>query len=295
MTNELPDKVGPGDSHPSRDLLSAYVGGSVNEVVGWSVEAHMTGCADCRLALSAHVDQGRLARNRSVMLVRAAAGEHRPARRLLGRVGVPDHLVALLAATPSLRRSWLVSVVGVLAVVSGESVLVGHPSGAPLAVGGPGWGALAPFLLIAPLTVLAGVAAAFLPVFDPAHELAAAAPFPGLGLLLVRSLSALVAALVPVVAAAFVVPGPGWLPAALLLPCLALCCLALAAVTVIGPVPAAVLSGAVWVLAVSVVSVWHSVMAVVQWPAQLSWAVALGVAVTVVVSRRSRFELGWKP
>ncbi len=127
----------------------------------------------------------------------------------LGRPGGPRPL----------RRSRLLSVVGVLAALSGESVLVGHPSGTPLAVGGPGWGVLAPFLLIAPQTVLAGVATAFLPVFDPAHELAAAAPFPGLGLLLVRSLSALVAALVPVVAAAFVVPGPGWLPAALLLPC----------------------------------------------------------------------------
>lgn len=187
MTNELPDKAGRGDSHPSGDLLSAYVGDSGDEVVGWSVEAHMTGCADCRLALSSHVDPVRLARNRSVMLVRAATGEHGRVRRLLGRVGVPDHLVALLAATPSLRRSWLLSVVGVLAALSGDSVLVGHPSGTPLAVGGPGWGVLAPFLLIAPLTVLAGVATAFLPVFDPAHELAAAAPFPGLGLLLVRS------------------------------------------------------------------------------------------------------------
>ena len=154
---------------------------------------------------------------------------------------------------------------------------------------------LAPFLLVGPLTVLAGVAAAFLPMFDPTHQLAAAAPFSGLGLLLVRSLSALATALGPVVVAAFVVPGPAWLPAALLLPCLALCCLALAAVTVIGPMPAAVISGAMWVLAVAVVSVWHSVIAVVQWQAQASWAAALVVGVTVVALRRDRFELGWAP
>jgi hypothetical protein len=47
--------------------------------------------------------------------------------------------------------------------------------------------------------------------------------------------------LVPVACAAFAVPGPGWLPAAGLLPSLAECAVALAAVTVVGPVPAAVL------------------------------------------------------
>ena len=57
---------------------------------------------------------------------------------------------------------------------------------------------------MAPLLVLAGVAAAFLPMFDPAYRLAVAAPFSGFTLLLVRAVSALAAALVPVVGAAFV-------------------------------------------------------------------------------------------
>ena len=96
-----------------------------------------------------------------------------------------------------------------------------------------------PFLLVAPLLVLAGVAAAFLPMFDPANRLAVAAPFSGFTLLLVRAVSALAAALVPVVGAAFVVPGPGWLPVALLLPSLALCAFALAAATVVDPRAAA--------------------------------------------------------
>ncbi|HTW10008.1 MAG TPA: hypothetical protein VME46_21070 [Acidimicrobiales bacterium] len=298
MTNAPPEKGGPasrGAGHVSEHVLSAYVGASVDEVVAWSVEAHVTACPACRLALSAHVDPDHLARNRSVLFVRAATGEHHPARRLLGHVGVPDQLVTLMAATPSLRRSWLLSVVGVIAVVSGESVLVHHLSSSSLAVGRPDWGALAPFILVAPLTVLAGVAAAFLPALDPTHQLAAAAPFSGLGLLLVRTLSALVAALVPVVAAAFVIPGPAWLPVALLLPCFALCFLALAAVTVIGPMPAALLAGAMWVLPVALLSVWHSVTAVVQWPAQASWAAALLAALVVLAMRRDRFELGWRP
>ena len=78
MTNAFPDQIGPADSragHVSEDLLSAYVTGSVDEVVAWSVEAHVAPCPVCRLALAGHVDPDRLARNRSVMLVRAAIGE----------------------------------------------------------------------------------------------------------------------------------------------------------------------------------------------------------------------------
>ena len=82
-------------------------------------------------------------------------------------------------------------------------------------------------------------------MFDPASRLAVAAPFSGFTLLLVRAVSALAAALVPVVGAAFVVPGPGWLPAALLLPSLALCAFALAAATVMGPRAAAIAAGGV--------------------------------------------------
>ena len=296
MTASFKGTGGPaasGAGHVGEDALSAYAAGSVDEVPAWSVEAHVAACADCRLALSAHLDQGRLAHNRSVVLVRAASGEHHRARRFLANIGVPDHLVALMAATPSLRRSWLLSVVAILAVVSGESVLAQHLSSSPHSLAGPGWDVLAPFILISPLVVLAGVAAAFLPVFDPAYSLVAAAPFSGLTLLLVRSLAALVAALVPVVATALVVPGPLWLTAALLLPCFAVCAMALAGVTVVGPLPAALLAGAVWVLPVAVVGTWHSVAAVVQWQAQVYWATLLTAAVVVVAVRRNRFELGW--
>jgi len=99
----------------------------------------------------------------------------------------------------------------VVAVVALEAAALGYgwiPGGGPVA-GHPGPAALAPFLLVAPLLVLAGVAAAFLPVFDPAWRLAAAAPFSGFTLLLVRAVCALGAALVPVTGVAFVLPGPG--------------------------------------------------------------------------------------
>ena len=300
MTSPFPDAAGPvagADWHAGDDLLTGYATGTVEPVVAWSVEAHLTGCARCRSALSAQVDAQRLARNRSVLLVRAALGDRGRVRRLLCRCGVPDHLLRLVAATPSLRRSWLLSVMGVLAVVTGEAAAVRFgwiPGGRNGRMGGyPDPAVLAPFLLVAPLLVLAGVAAAFLPMFDPAHRLAVAAPFSGFTLLLARAVSALAAALVPVAGAAFLLPGPGWLPVALLLPSLALCAFALAAATVMDPRAAAVTASALWVLPVLLLTMSHVPLAHVASPAQAVCAVVLCASALALFLRRDRFELGW--
>jgi hypothetical protein len=293
MTSVFPDSAG----HASADLLAGYATGTAGPVAVWSVEAHLTACPRCRSALSAHADAERLARNRSVLLVRTALAEGGRLRRLLCRCGVPDHLLGLLAATPSLRRSWLLSVAGVLAVVAGEAAAVRYgwiPADGPrrlAAHAGPD--VLGQFLLVAPLLVLAGVAAAYLPVFDPASRLAVAAPFSGFTLLLVRAVSALAAALVPVVAAAFVVPGPGWLPVALLLPSLALCVFALAAATLIGPRAATVVAGASWALAALPLAAGHVPLVIVQRNAQFACAAACCACAVVLLARHDRFEWGW--
>lgn len=302
MTSSSPGPAGPvagAGGHASADLLASYAAGRVDGVVIWSTEAHLTGCGRCRSALSAHVDPERLARNRSVVLARAALADGGRMRRLLCRCGVPDHLLRLLAATPSLRRSWLLSVTCVLAVASGEAAAVTYGGAGNGARMGPGLAVhlepevLAPFLLVAPLLVLAGVAAAFLPMFDPAWRLAVAAPFSGFTLLLVRSVCALAAALVPVVAAAFVLPGPGWLPVALLLPSLALCAFALAAATIVGPRAAAFTAGASWALAVLLLAAAHAPLVVVQRNAQFACAAVLCAAGLALLVRHDRFELGW--
>ena len=299
MTSLYSDAAGPAawaDGHASPGLLASYAAGTVETVVVWSVEAHLTGCARCRSALSARVDAERLARNRSVLLVRAATPDG-PVRRLLCRRGIPDHLLRLLAVTPSLRLSWLLSVIGVLAVVAGEAAAVRYgwiaAGRTPGMAGHPGPEVLAPYLLVAPLLLLAGVAAAFLPMFDPAYRLAVAAPFSGFTLLLARALSALAAALVPVVGAAFVLPGPGWLPVALLLPSLALCAFALAAATVMGPRVAAVTAGALWAVPALLLATAHVPLLIVQRNAQFACAAMLCISVVVLTLRHDRFEFGW--
>ncbi len=300
MTSSSPGAAEPvagADGHPGEDLLASYAAGTAGTVVAWSVEAHLTGCARCRSALSAHVDAERLARNRSVLLVRAAIGDGGRVRRLLRRCGLPDHVLRLLAATPSLRRSWLLSVIGVLAVVAGEAAAVRYGR---IPAGGSGRVAgyrdpevLAPFVLLAPLLVLAGVAAAFLPMFDPACRLAVAAPFSGFTLLLARSVSALVSALVPVVGAAFLLPGPGWLPVALLLPSLALSAFALAAATVMDPRAAAVTAGVLWAVPVLLLATGHGPLPIVQANAQFACAAVLCACAVVLLARHDRFEWGW--
>jgi hypothetical protein len=309
MTSPLPTAGEDAGGHAGADLLASYAAGTVEPVVVWSVEAHLTGCPRCRSALSGHVDQRRLARNRCVLLVRAAIGDGGPLHRTLRRCGVPDHLLRLLAATPSLRASWLLSVVGVLTVVAGEAAAVRYgwvtgarhaviagPAG-PAHVGLAGYqdpAVLAPFLLVAPLLVLAVVAAAFLPMFDPASRLAVAAPFSGVTLLLVRAVCALAAALVPVVAAAFVVPGPGWLPVALLLPSLAMSAFALAAATVVDPRAAAVTAGGLWALPALLLATSKVPLLIVQHNAQVACAAIVCASVVVLLIRRDRFEMGWK-
>ena len=281
-----------GAWHAGADLLASYAAGTAGPVDAWSVEAHLTGCATCRGALSAQVDARRLARNREVLLVRAAIGDGGRVRRLLRRCGVPDYVLSLLAATPSLRASWLLSVAAVITVVAGEAAAVGY-GWFPTAPVQPGPGALAPFLLVAPLLVLAGVAAAFQPVFDPAWRLAAAAPFSGFTLLMIRTVCALAAALIPVTAVAFGLPGPTWLPAALLLPSLALSAVALAAATVLDPRTAAAVTAALWVVPAVLLPSAHSPLLIVAPGAQFTCAAVLAACTAVLVARRDRFERGW--
>jgi hypothetical protein len=291
--SEAPGPTAAAGRHPGGDVLAGYAAGSVGRVSAWSVEAHLACCAGCRSAVSAQVDPVRLARNRGVILVGAAVSEHGPVGRVLSRCGVPEHVLRLLTATPSLRLSWLLSVLGALAVMTGEAVLAAALSGGPVGSGYAGGQVLLPFVLAAPLLVLVAVAGAFLPAFDPAYRLAVAAPFSGFALLLVRTVSALSAALAAVVVAAFVVPGPGWLPAALLLPSLALCAFALAAAVVAGPRAAAVAAAAVWAVPVLGVAAAHSPLLVLHWHGQVGCAAVLLAAVALLAARRDRLEIGW--
>ena len=127
----------------------------------------------------------------------------------------------VLAATASLRTAWLVGAFVALAF-------------ATLAVGLAGDDLLAPFLLVAPLVPVIGVAAAYGPQQDPLETLVVTAPYGRTRLILVRTLAVLVRAAVAALLG-LLPPGPPWIAVAWLGPALALVPVLLALSSYVGP------------------------------------------------------------
>jgi hypothetical protein len=293
----------PGCSHVAPELVAAYARGQLDMATLWSVEAHLPACEACRLVLATEVDRHRLDRNRSVLMARLALPAAGPAERVVIRCGIAPHIWRLLSVTPSLRRSWLAGIALVLGTAVGSARLwpavagsgVTGLSGQVMSLDGraPSGGMLL-FLILAPLLPLAGVAAAFHPRLDPAADLATAAPVSGIWLFCVRSVAVMVAALVPVITAGFLLPGSGWLPFLVVLPALAVSATTLALATLTGIQTAAISAGTGWgVLTAGLGLAGGS-------PAGAYGGVAQAVSLAVIVMagcmlaiRRHNLDLGW--
>jgi hypothetical protein len=219
--------------HAGPDLLAAYVAGRLDAVDGASVEQHLTRCAECRTAITPLVDRHAL--DRAWNAVRDAIEPSTPPLlvRLGRRLGMPEPTGVLLAATVSLRTSWLVSSFVALAF-------------ATFAVGVAGEEALAPFLLVAPMVPVIGVAAAYGPRHDPLETLVVTAPYGRTRLIMLRTLAVLVSVLPFAVALGFLLPGPDWLAVAWLGPGLAMVPVLMAAASFIGPRNAAAVMAILW-------------------------------------------------
>ena len=256
--------------HVDPAALARYAAGGADPVGATSIEAHLVSCAACRDGLAAYADTARLDRTWASVLDTIDAPRPTVAERALRGLGVRDDRARLLAATPSLRTSWLLSVVlvTVFAVASGNAADDGTF-----------------FLLVAPLLPVAGVAAAYGPGVDAAYEIGVAAPFGGLRLLLLRSLAVLSFSVVAcVIGAAFVpgVAGVEWL-----LPGLGLSAATLAAETRTTPVNAAVAVSAIWLLYVA-----SGAGTLAGAVTQSLSAALLAAGVAVVALRLGQFERG---
>lgn len=278
--------------------VASYAGGGLDAAAQWSVEAHLPGCPACRLVLAAYGDRERLARNRDVLLCRAGLSDPGLLGRMLRRCGVPEQIIVLLAATPSLRRSWLAGLLLVLAIAVGASQLAAAsvPSAGQFAAqpGSANWTGLVPFLLLAPLLPLAAVAAAFSPALDPSYRVTSAAPVSKIWLLCVRCAAVVAATLVPTAVAALAMPGPWWLAVALLLPALALCAGALAAAVVVRPAAAVVGVAVAWMgLVIGLGATAGRVVAVFGPAGQMTAAAVLLAGIALIAIRRNTIEYGW--
>jgi hypothetical protein len=224
--------------HADPDTLDGYTEGRISPVQASSVEAHLLACGACRTSLATRADRTRLDALWSEITAAADTPVPGPVERLLGRLGVPDHVGRLLAATPALRVSWLAAVVVTLAFA--VSAARHGDRGVFL------------FLVLAPLLPLAGVAASFGSGIDPVYEVALAAPLRSLDLLLVRATAVLATTTLLAGAAAVAVPHTDWRMAAWLLPAFGLTAGSLALCTWVTPWKAAAALATVWVGAAAV-------------------------------------------
>lgn len=201
--------------HADPALLRRYAQGEVDDTRASSVETHLLACEVCRVELSAIVPVAPLDRIWLEVVDSFDAPGRGVVERFLVWVGIPDHVARLLAATPALRLSWLLAVAAAL----GFAVVASHAAGG---TGTSEGDRILPFLVVAPLIPLAGVATAYGPGVDPTYEIGLAAPMRSYRLLLIRALAVVTTSSVLAGAASLTLPGLDWSAAAWLLPSLAL-------------------------------------------------------------------------
>ncbi len=219
--------------HADRELLAAYVAGALDPVEGASVEQHVARCSTCRIGVRPLVDATVLDRAWNGVRDRVESPELPLPMRVARRLGLSEPTSVLLAATASLRTAWLVSAVIALAFTT-------------LAVAWTGGRSIAPFLLVAPLVPVLGVAAAYGPHEDPVESLVVTAPYGRTRLILLRTLGVLVSVLPVAVPLGFVLPGPVWVAVAWLGPALALVPVLMALASFIGPRAAGAVLAVAW-------------------------------------------------
>jgi len=272
-------EVNTGAWHADEEVLAAYRDGRLDVAGRWSVEAHLTSCAACRLQARVLVDPARLRRVRSALIEAVDVPRAGVVERLLMRLGLPDHTARVLAATPALRGSWLLAVAATLAFAV-LAAWIRRDADATL------W-----FLCVAPLLPLAGIAVAYGPGIDPTYEIGLAAPLRSFRLLLLRAATVLGTSTLLAAAASPMLPGFGWGAAAWLLPALGLTVCSLALATMVEPLRAAGVTAGAWVVAVVVTVAPASPSSVLFSPAgQVVFAAVALLATVVVLVRHGRFE-----
>ncbi len=258
--------------HLEPELIRRYVGGGVGPVLAASAEAHLMACPVCRATLASHVDAGRTAAIWAEVVDRVDAPSPSLLERALVRLRVGEATARLVAATPTLRGPWLAAIAGVLAFA------------ALAAQSDERW--LRTFLVVAPLVPLAGVAVAFASGLDPTREIGLATPYPGLRLLLIRTVAVLAVTVPTALAAGLALPGPTWMAAAWLLPAAGLTSAALALSGRLRPVVAVGLVAGVWVAATTP-TVLKGQMVVFGAGAQVAWLALAAGGLLWLVARRN--------
>jgi len=259
--------------HVDQSAVRRYQTGAPGRVSAASVEAHLTGCEQCRGLLA--VDREWLEWSWTGVADRIEPGSRSLAERALSGIGVPDQVARIVAVSPVLRLSFLLAV----ALVIGFAAVASTSN--------PTAGTYKVFLVVAPLLPVAGVAFAYGRLVDPAHELTMAAPIDSLRLLMLRTATVLTVSIGVGLLAWPFVPAPSTLGlSAWLLPALALTLMTLALASRLEVWLAGAMIGSGWVMAMlfALVEGYETF----DLRAQLVYAaLAAGAAAAVIVRRHS--------
>lgn len=219
--------------HADPRLLRAYVEGRLDAALSASLERHVDACAHCRAQVGPLVEGPVLEQAWSGIRSGIESGRLPLPVRLAQRLGLSEPTGILLAATASLRLTWLVGGLVTLAFVTLATVLA---DGAAL------W----PFLLVAPLVPVLGVAVSYGSSEEPFEALAVTTPYGRTRLIMVRTIAVLTLTLPAAALLGLTLPGPAWVAVAWLGPALAMVSLLLALASLIGPRLAAPLLSLAW-------------------------------------------------
>ncbi len=227
---------------------------------------------------TAGVDPMRLDANWRAIEIELDAPRPSRIERLLRTLRVPSTATRLVVATPALRRAWYLAVAG--------AVLIALTAADPDA---PRQSVLL-FLLVAPLVGMLGVAMAYGPHADPAHELQLATPMRGLRVVAVRTVVVMVTSAVVITGCTLLNRVTRPFAIAWWLPTIAVAATALAVMTVLPPRRAATLVGVLWCGLVVISQVGDDPLVAFTLVGQV---LAIGVAIVasvVVVRRGSAFD-----
>ncbi|MGW8985955.1 zf-HC2 domain-containing protein [Streptomyces parvus] len=263
------------DHHASDALLRAYARGETAPHALRAVESHIDRCPPCRSRLSAHTDPLVLDRGWERLDMAIDAPVLGRGERLLLRVGVPDHVARLLAATPALRASWVGAAALTLLLAALVSRLA-EPAGTPVL-----------FLGLAPLLPVAGVAVSYGRRWDPAHEMGLVTPMRAFRLVLMRTAVVLGTCIVLTGVASLALPGLGLATFGWLLPGCALTAVSLALAARTDSTTAAAVTGAGWLAVLIATNNSHAVFSATG---QTASAAVLGVASAGVLLSRTAFD-----
>ena len=259
--------------HLDAALAERYADGTLGTVLTASVEQHLTACATCRALLTPHVDTPRLEAVWADVLERVEQPRRSLLERLLTRLGMDDATARLVAAAPSLRGAWVTGTTLVLALALVAAYVADNGVGL--------------YLALAPLMPMVGVALAYGPLSDPAHEVVAATPYSQLRLLALRTAFVVTTTLVPAGLAGLFLPGSPYLAVAWLLPALALTVGTVALSARVAPHLAATALGIAWlVVSLRALAPRRDPLLAVSSPVLLACTVVLVIAAAFLYTRR---------